>query len=327
MSATGSLPAARVRSAGILGLGQALPERVVTNAEIAARIGVEPAWIESRSGIRERRHAADGARVSDLATSAGRMALEHAGLDALELDMVLVATLAADEITPSTAPIVASELGATRAAAIDVGAACAGAISALALASASWRAGAPEHVLVIGAEILTRFLDRDDRRTAPLFGTGRARMVVSVAATGAIGPFVFGSDGARAGTIRATRERGLLEMDGHDTFLRAVEHLSACTREVLARAGRRSSDIDLFVYHQANARILTAVAERLELPARARLRLHRAARQHERRERAARARRGPPPRSSGPARGCCRRRSARGSFGAARLYDVGERAS
>ncbi len=256
---------ALVRTAGIAGLGAALPQRVVANAEIAARVGVSPEWIERRTGIRERRYAAPGQRVSELASSAGRMALADAGLRGAELDMVLIATLAADEITPGTAPIVASELGAINAAAIDVGAACAGAISALALAASSVESGRARHVLVVGAEILTRFVDAEDRRTAPLFGDGAGAMIVSADADGSIGPFAFGSDGASAEAIRATRTRGVLEMDGHETFLRAVEHLSRSTQAALERAELSAEDIDLFVYHQANSRILAAVADRLQL--------------------------------------------------------------
>jgi 3-oxoacyl-[acyl-carrier-protein] synthase III len=254
------------RTAGILGLGTALPGRKVSSEEIGARVGVSAEWIERRTGIRERRYAAPGQRVSDLAASAGRIALKDAGLDAAEIDMVLVATVASDELTPGTAPIVAHELGAVHAAAIDVGAACNGSIAGLAHASSWIEAGRARHALVIGAEILTRFVDFDDRRTAPLFGDGAGAMVVSLDADGEIGPFVFGSDGGRAEAIRATRERGLFEMEGHETFLQAVHRLSTSTVEVVGLAGLELSDIDLFVYHQANARILTAVAERLEVP-------------------------------------------------------------
>jgi 3-oxoacyl-[acyl-carrier-protein] synthase-3 len=262
----GAKASSATRTAGIVGLGTALPERKVTSTEIAARLGVTAEWIERRTGIRERRYAAPGQRVSDLATSAGRMALDDAGLDAAEIDMVLLATVAADEITPGVAPIVAYELGAVHAAAIDVGAACAGSIAALAHATSWVEAGRARHVLVIGAEILTRLVDFDDRRTAPLFGDGAGALVVSLDADGQIGPFVFGSDGGAAEAIRATRARGVLEMEGHETFLQAVERLSTCTRQVLERAGLALEDIDLFVYHQANSRILVAVADRLELP-------------------------------------------------------------
>lgn len=255
-----------VRTAGIAGIGSALPERRVTNAEIGARLGVSDHWIERRTGIRERRYAATGQRVSDLAADAGRMALADARLEPHDIDLVLVATLAADEITPSTAPLVAHELGIAEAAAFDVGAACTGAIAALAHATAWIEAGRARHALVIGAEVMTRFIDHDDPRTAPLFGDGAGALVVSLDAAGEIGPFVLGSDGAAAGAIRATREKGVLEMEGHETFLMAVQHLTESTRQVLELAELELRDIDLFVYHQANARILTSVAERLGLP-------------------------------------------------------------
>jgi 3-oxoacyl-[acyl-carrier-protein] synthase III len=253
-------------TAGIIGLGSALPENKVMSSEIAARLGVSEDWIERRTGIRERRYAEPRARVSDLAVRAGRTALRDAGVSASEIDLVLVATLAADEITPGTAPLAAHELGAVHAAAIDVGAACTGSIAALALATSWLEAGHGQHALVIGAEILTRFLDVNDRRTAPLFGDGAGAIVVSVNAEGRLGPFVLGSDGSAAEAIRVTRARGVLEMEGHETFLQAVHRLSTCTREVVELGGLALEDIDLFVYHQANSRILAAVAERLELP-------------------------------------------------------------
>jgi 3-oxoacyl-[acyl-carrier-protein] synthase III len=255
-----------LRSAGILGLGAALPERRVANAEVGARLGVTDEWIARRTGIGERRYAAPGQRVSDLACAAGELALEDAGLDASAIDMVLVATLASDEITPSTAPLVAHELGIGNVAAIDVGAACAGAIAALAHATAWIESGRARNVLVIGAEVLTRFVDFDDPRTAPLFADGAGALVVSCDAGGRIGPFVLGSDGGAASAIRATRARGVLEMEGHETFLMAVDKLSSATLEVLELAELGLDDVDLFVYHQANSRILTAVAERLSLP-------------------------------------------------------------
>jgi 3-oxoacyl-[acyl-carrier-protein] synthase-3 len=251
------------REAGILGLGVALPERRVANVEVGARLGVSDEWITRRTGISERRYAAPGQRVSELASAAARGALRDAGLRAGEIDMVLVATLASDEITPSTAPLVAHELGMHGVAAIDVGAACSGTIAALAHASAWIESGRARHVLVIGAEILSRFIDHDDRRTAPLFGDGAGALVVSLDADGEIGPIVLGSDGGAAAAIQITRERLVLEMDGHDTFLMAVEKLSQSTREALARAGVALEDVELFVFHQANGRILTAVSERL----------------------------------------------------------------
>jgi 3-oxoacyl-[acyl-carrier-protein] synthase III len=256
---------APARTAGIVGVGAALADELVGNAEVAARLGVTVEWIERRTGIRARRRAAPGQRVSELALAAARAALSDAGMDASELDMVLVATLASDEITPSTAPLVAHALGAGQVAAIDVGAACAGALAALSLGCAWIESGRARNVLVIGAEILSRFVDFDDPRTAPLFADGAGALVLSAGADGRIGPFVLGSDGGAAHAIRATRERGVLEMEGHETFLMAVERLTASTREVLELADVALEQVDLFVYHQANSRILAAVAERLGL--------------------------------------------------------------
>jgi 3-oxoacyl-[acyl-carrier-protein] synthase-3 len=253
------------RTAGIVGLGQALPDRRVTNDEIARRVGKSADWIFRRTGIRERRRAAGGERVSDLAARAGSRALRHAQIPAAELDLVLVATLASDEITPGTAPIVAHELGASNAAAIDVGAACAGSLAALAQGTAWIEAGRADNALIIGAEVLTRFLDGEDPRTAPLFGDGAGAMVLASDAPGEVGRFVFGSNGGLAHTIRASRSDAVIAMDGHDTFLNAVERLCACTRELLTLEGLGLEDVDLFVYHQANARILASVRERLDL--------------------------------------------------------------
>jgi 3-oxoacyl-[acyl-carrier-protein] synthase-3 len=255
-----------LRTAGVIGVGAALPLREVPSEEVAARVGVDAAWITRRTGIASRRYAAPGERVSELAAAAGRAALADAGIDASEIDVVLVATLASDEITPSTAPLVAHELGTLNAAAIDVGAACAGTIAALAHATAWIEAGRARNVLVIGAEILSRFIDYEDRRTAPLFGDGAGALVVSADADGQFGPFVLGSDGGAAQAIRATRERGVLEMEGHETFLMAVHRMATSTEQVLERAGLALADVDLFVYHQANGRILSAVAERLGVP-------------------------------------------------------------
>ncbi len=253
------------RTAGVVGLGAALPSQRVGNAEIAARLGLAEGWIERRTGIHERRRAAAGERVSDLATRAGRAALRDAGLDPAQIDLVLVATLAADEITPSAAPIVAHRLRTAQAGAIDVGAACTGTLAALALGTAWIESGRAKNVLIVGAEIMSRFVNVEDRRTAPLFGDGAGAIVLSAKAAGGVGPVLLGSDGGAAEMIRAPRETGLLEMEGHETFLRAVERLQTTTRQVVERAALRLRDVDLFVYHQANARILAAVADRLGL--------------------------------------------------------------
>jgi len=258
---------ARVRTAGIAGLASALPQRVVSNAEIAPGIGVDAGWIERRTGIRNRRWAATGDRVADLAAEAGSAALAAAGLAAADLDLVLVATISPDELTPNTAPQVAHTLGATRAGAIDIGAACTGFVSALALGASMIEVGRAERVLVIGAEILSRFVDPGDKRTAGLFGDGAGAVVLSAGDHGHVGPVVLGADGAAAPFLRADHTEQLIRMDGHETFKLAVSSLVVSTREAVALAGLELDQIDLFVYHQANRRILTAVAEALGAPA------------------------------------------------------------
>jgi 3-oxoacyl-[acyl-carrier-protein] synthase-3 len=256
-----------VRTAGITGLGSALPPGVVSNAAVAPAMGVDSAWIERRTGIRNRRHAAPGDRLTDLAARAGAAALEAAELAPEDLDLVLVATLSADELTPNAGPQVAHLLGATSAGAIDIGAACAGFVSALALASGLVEAGRADTVLVIGAEILSRHSDPTDKRTGALFGDGAGAVVLAAGASGCIGPAILACDGAAAPFIRAQRDTGVIEMDGHETFKLAVSSLVSSTHAAVTAAGLTLADIDLFVYHQANGRILTAVAERLDAPA------------------------------------------------------------
>lgn len=254
------------RTAGVLGLGAALPDDVVTNEEIGSRLGVDSEWIVRRTGIHERRHAAPGASLDELAADAGRAALADADLDADALDHVLVATMSADSVTPNAAPVVAHLLGATGAGAMDIGAACTGALSAMAAACGLIESGRAEHILVIGAEMLSRHTDPDDRRTAALFGDGAGALVLSATATGSIGPVVLGADGGRADLITADRVNGNIQMNGHDTFVNAIQRLGEGTRQACALAGTELDEIDVFVFHQANGRILSAAAERLAVP-------------------------------------------------------------
>ncbi len=254
-----------MRSA-IHGIGAALPERVVANAEIAERAGVSEDWIVARTGVHERRHVAEGERLDALATDAGRRALEDAGVEPEELDLVLVATMSPDEVSPNAAPLVAHELGAYAAGALDVGAACTGFLGALGLAAAQIESGRAERTLVIGADVLSRMLDPADRGTAALFADGAGAAVVAPTQNGAsVGPVLLRADGGGAAAIRATHEERLIRMQGHDTFREAVRRLSESTLQALERADVSLDEVDLFVYHQANARILRAVGEKLGL--------------------------------------------------------------
>jgi 3-oxoacyl-[acyl-carrier-protein] synthase-3 len=257
---------APARTARVIGLGHKLPDRVVPNGPIAERIGVEADWIVRRTGIRERRYAAPGERTADLALAAARRALTDAGLRASDIDLVLVATMTPDELTPNTAPLVADALG-LRVGAIDVGAACTGWLSALAMAAGQIETGRSERALVIGAETLSRITNPDDKRTASLFGDGAGAVVLSAEGDGAIGPILLASDGSMGETIIANHDDRLLIMDGHTTFNMAVKVLVESTHQAIASAGVALDDIDLFVYHQANGRIIKSVSERLELPA------------------------------------------------------------
>lgn len=251
--------------AGIVGLGSALPDRVVPNAEVTASIGVDDDWIVRRTGIRERRYAEPGARLSELAAAAGGAALADAGMAGAEIDLVLVASCSQDSVMPNAAPQVAHALGATGAAAFDIGSACTGFLAALAAARGMLLSGSAHSALVIGAEIMSRHVDPRDRNTAALFGDGAGAIVATAGAPGDLGPVVLGSDGSRAELIVADRETQLLAMDGHETFKQAVKRLAEASTAACEAAEVALADLDLYVYHQANTRILATLADRLEL--------------------------------------------------------------
>jgi len=254
------------RTATILGLGHYLPSEVVPNGAIAERIGVDDAWIVKRTGIHARRRVAPNERTSDLAVFAARRALQDAGVDAADLDYVLVATMTADEITPNCAPLVANQIGAHRAATYDIGAACTGFLAGLSQAAALVEVNRAGRILLIGAESLTRLADLDDKKTAMLWGDGAGAVVIGPAENGGgIGRVDLLADGGLGDTIVATHENGKIRMDGISTFKIAVKNLSESTVFTIAAAGLEIEDIDLFVYHQANARIIRAVGERLDL--------------------------------------------------------------
>jgi 3-oxoacyl-[acyl-carrier-protein] synthase-3 len=264
----------------LTGLGGWLPPRTVSNAEIAARLGVDDDWIFSRTGIRQRHVVDPGMSTADLAVEAGARALKSAGLDTV--DAVVVATVTPDYPMPATAPAVAARLGQRGAAAFDLNAACAGFVYGLATASSLITGGIAERVLLIGADVYSSILRPDDQTTAPLFGDGAGAVVLSAGdddQPGALQAFDLGSDGdsaelimvrgggshQRSGGRPAAADDMYFAMQGRPVFLAAIRHMSDSSRTVLARVGRTPADVDRVVGHQANARILRAVAGQLGL--------------------------------------------------------------
>lgn len=244
----------------------AVPTRLIGNQEIATQLGVEEQWITKRTGTRERPWAEPGERLSDFAAQAGRDALARAGIGASDLDLVMVATSTADEITPNAAPLVAGLIGADRAGAFDIGSACTGWLAGLAVACGQIESSRATHALVVGADFLSRFLDLADRDTTPLFADGAGAAVISATAgaEGRVGPVLLRTDPAGAELIRLERS-GRIRMRGQETFRAAVNSLASVTVEALEAAGLKLDDVDLFVYHQANSRIIRAVGQRLGL--------------------------------------------------------------
>ncbi len=257
-----------LRHATILSVASELPAGRLTSAELAEHLGIEEEWILSRTGIRERRQAAPDERLTDYATRVGAAALERAGVEAADVDLVIAATMSQDELTPNTAPLVAHALGATRAGAFDVGAACTAFLSGLSVGAAQIESGRARRVLLIGADFITRITNYDDPKSAPLFADGAGAVVLGEARDGgaAVGPIVLGSDGSHGDALVARHHDRKLEMDGPMVFKHAIRRMSEVTVQAVAEAGLELSDIDLFVYHQANARITRALGERLNLP-------------------------------------------------------------
>jgi 3-oxoacyl-[acyl-carrier-protein] synthase III len=254
------------RTATIHGLGHYLPAEIVPNGFFEERLGVDDHWIAKRTGIHARRRAAANEGTNDMAIFAARRALQDAGTNPADLDFVILATMSPDEITPNGAPRIAHALGADRAGAFDIGAACTGFLAGLTQAAAMIEVGRAERVLLIGAEKLTRITDFGDKKTGMLFGDGAGAVVLGPSDTDAgVGPIDLTADGGLGDTILATLEDPFIRMDGISTFKTAVKRLSESTIFAVSAAGIELEDIDLFVYHQANSRIIKAVGERLEL--------------------------------------------------------------
>lgn len=264
----------------ITGSGSALPQRAVSNAEMAQMVDTTDEWIVERTGIRNRYIAGEGETTSSLAILAARRAIEAAGIEPASIDLIVLATATPDQTFPATATIVQQALGCNGGMAFDVAAVCSGFLYAMGTADAMLRTGMARRALVIGAETFSRILDWEDRTTCVLFGDGAGAMVLEareVDPADAAAPGVLATrlhaDGAHNqllyvdGGASTTGTVGKLRMKGREVFRHAVTNLAAVLEEVLADTGHVSSDIDWVVPHQANYRILDATARKLGLPA------------------------------------------------------------
>ncbi|MGV2496908.1 beta-ketoacyl-ACP synthase III [Pelagerythrobacter aerophilus] len=261
----------------VRGSGSALPRTAVSNAELAERVDTSDEWIVERTGIRQRYIAEDDETTSSLAVEASRKALEAAGLEAKDIDLIVLATATPDQTFPATATLVQHALGCNGGIAFDVGAVCSGFLYAMASADSMLRTGMAKRALVIGSETFSRILDWEDRTTCVLFGDGAGALVLEAQDVAEDGPGVLASklhaDGAHNellyvdGGPSTTQTVGKLRMKGREVFRHAVVNLAAVLEETLAEAGFKPDDIDWVVPHQANARILDATARKLGLPA------------------------------------------------------------
>lgn len=264
----------------IIGTGAYVPDRVLTNADLERMVSTSDAWILERTGIRERRIAAPGQACSDLGTRAAEQAIAAAGIEADDLDMILVATCTGDQPLPSTACLIQAQLGARRASACDLSAACCGFVYALSVADAYVKTGS-RYVLVVGAEVMSAIIDWADRGTCILFGDGAGAVVVGPSgeergilsthlhSDGTLGELICvpgGGSGMPPCEKMLTEKAQFLKMKGNETYKVAIKTLEEAARETLSAHGLAVKDIDMYVPHQANIRIIQAVAERLELP-------------------------------------------------------------
>ncbi len=257
----------------IAGTGRYLPANIVTNAQLAARMDTNDEWIRSRTGIAQRHIAADDETTSDLALHASRNALQAAGLDARDVDLIIVATTTPDMIFPSTACILQHKLGAAGGAAFDVQAVCSGFVYALAIADRMVVSGMARNALVVGAEIYSRILDWDDRTTSVLFGDGAGAVVLLPSEQPGLLAAHLHADGSHRdilcvpGQVHHGRVQGtpFLQMDGGQVFKFAVKVLADVAQEALDTCGMQAQSIDWLIPHQANIRIMDATAKKLHV--------------------------------------------------------------
>ncbi|HET9581306.1 MAG TPA: beta-ketoacyl-ACP synthase III [Gemmatimonadota bacterium] len=271
--------AAALESSFIRGTGMAVPDRVVTNADLAKIVDTSDEWIRTRSGIRERRACEEGQNTADMAALAARRALENAGVDPLDVDVLILSTATPDHLLPSTACETQARIGAHRAAAFDISAACAGWLYGLTIAHGLIRAGTHRHVLVVGAEKMSAIIDYSDRTTCVLFGDGAGAALVGGDGSGLLGSHIqtdgrFAqllwrpAGGAALPSTAETQAQRLefVKQEGREVFKRAVLAMEESSRAVLSRTGMGIADVDLVIPHQANIRIIESLAKRLAVP-------------------------------------------------------------
>jgi len=269
-----------MKRVGIIGVGEYLPKKVLTNADLEKTVDTSDEWITTRTGIKERRIAAKNEATSDLAVRAGRQALEEAGLNPKDLDLIIVATITPDMSFPAVACLLQNEFLARDAVCFDISAACAGFVYAIAIAQQFIARGAFSNALVVGAETLSSVTDWEDRSTCVLFGDGAGAAVLSEVSSGGILSTYMGCDGSKADLLMlpaggsrrpATRETidkrlHYIKMQGNELFKIAVMAMTEAAQTALKKAGLKCQDIDLVIPHQANMRIIMAMAKKLGLP-------------------------------------------------------------
>jgi len=269
-----------LKKVGIIGVGEYLPEKILTNADLEKMVDTSDEWITTRTGIKERHIASQGQATSDLAIKAALVALKNANLKPEDLELIIVATITGDMPFPSVAAIVQDKLGAKNAAAFDISAACAGFVYGISVAEKFIATSTYKNALVIGAETLTSITDWQDRNTCVLFGDGAGAAVLAEVKQGGILSTYLGSDGSKAGILNmpaggsrnpATLEtvnnrQHFLKMEGNELFKIAVNTMTRAAEVVLKQANMTFADVDLIIPHQANARIIMAVAKKLGIP-------------------------------------------------------------